>query len=188
MAPQQRDLHFEATTSTAMMHDASHYSVVPVLSQNNSQSHKETGHSCDACSFCADICGDDHCATCQSDNLFRNKKSNNNNSFLEHRPTLPFFGCDKEKYYTLCQVRRHCTAESAWLLVGDTIYDATTYIAKHPGGTRSILKKSGGRVDCTVDFEFHSKKARNMWKSYKVGKLRPCESQGLKKEEQCTIS
>jgi cytochrome b involved in lipid metabolism len=95
-----------------------------------------------------------------------------------------------ESYYTICQVRHHCTADSAWLVVGDTIYDASSYLSRHPGGAESILRKSGGRVDCTVDFEFHSKKARGMWKKHKVGKLRPCSSKGQQYgvDDQCSIS
>jgi cytochrome b involved in lipid metabolism len=82
--------------------------------------------------------------------------------------------------------------DSAWLVVGDTIYDATFYISRHPGGSESILKKSGGRVDCTVDFDFHSKKAQALWKNHKVGKLRPCvpkdAQQPIGIDSQCTIS
>ena len=74
-------------------------------------------------------------------------------------------------YYTLTEVRTHNTIESAWILVGNTIYDVTTYISDHPGGASSILRKCGGSVDCTRDFNFHSKRARREWKRYKVGIL-----------------
>mmetsp|Transcript_14369 Transcript_14369/g.30737 ORF Transcript_14369/g.30737 Transcript_14369/m.30737 type:complete len:174 (-) Transcript_14369:215-736(-) len=84
-------------------------------------------------------------------------------------PTL-----DKEKTYTMCQIRKHNHANSAWILVGDTIYDATPYIRNHPGGMAAILRKSGGAVDCTEDLSFHSKRAQKEWKRFKVGTLRPC--------------
>ena len=74
-------------------------------------------------------------------------------------------------YYTLTEVRTHNTMESAWVLIGNTIYDVTTYISDHPGGASSILRKCGGSVDCTRDFNFHSKRARREWKRYKVGIL-----------------
>ena len=134
---------------------------------------------CDACPNCADRCGNVNCQTCA------------NKSPKTAPPSTMFLGrADDEKYYTSCQLRRHDHAASAWLLVGDTIYDSTEYMAKHPGGMTSILKKSGGKVDCSVDFEFHSKGARKTWRKYKVGKLCPCPSQQshFGTGEQCTIS
>lgn len=124
------------------------------------------------CEHCKKTFGDLNCNQCD-----------------EITPTSPLFGSSsEEKYFTICQVRQHSTPDSAWLLVGDTIYDATFYISRHPGGIESILKKSGGQVDCTVDFEFHSKKARRMWKDAKVGKLRPCNLQErFGKDEACII-
>jgi cytochrome b involved in lipid metabolism len=73
--------------------------------------------------------------------------------------------------------------ESAWLVVGDTIYDATDYLSTHPGGKQSILKKSGG-VDCSVDMEFHSRKAIGMMKRKKVGKLVKCSREIVLSETQ----
>ena len=80
-------------------------------------------------------------------------------------------GSNNRRYYTLAEVRTHNTMESAWVLVGDTIYDVTSYVSDHPGGASSILNKSGGIVDCTTDFNFHSKRARKEWKRHKVGIL-----------------
>lgn len=79
--------------------------------------------------------------------------------------------------YTLCEVRRHSTGESAWLVAGDDIYDATEYLNsnQHPGGKVSILKKAGGVADCAEDLHFHSRNGRKMWQKYHVGKLVPCK-------------
>jgi nitrate reductase (NAD(P)H) len=76
----------------------------------------------------------------------------------------------------MCEIARHNTADSCWLLVGDVIYDATSYMQQHqhPGGAASILKKSGGAVDCTMDFNFHSKNGKKTWQKYRVGKLQKC--------------
>eukprot|EP00541_Cyclophora_tenuis_P017910 CAMPEP_0116575214 /NCGR_PEP_ID=MMETSP0397-20121206/19833_1 /TAXON_ID=216820 /ORGANISM="Cyclophora tenuis, Strain ECT3854" /LENGTH=147 /DNA_ID=CAMNT_0004104081 /DNA_START=28 /DNA_END=468 /DNA_ORIENTATION=+ len=107
---------------------------------------------CDSCPFCADTCDDPTCEACES-KMKSNTKCH----------SLPFFGKNDEKFFTMCQVRRHCTRDSAWLLVGDTIYDATFYLSRHPGGDKSILRKAGGVCDCSVDFNFHSKHAKQMW-------------------------
>ena len=129
---------------------------------------------CDACPHCQDMCSNPQCCFCSGGSADCN----------------PFSSSSENTSYTMCQVSRHCTVDSAWLVVGDTIYDATFYISRHPGGSESILKKSGGRVDCTVDFDFHSKKAQAMWRKHKVGKLRPCVStaQQIGIDSQCTIS
>ena len=119
--------------------------------------------SCDACPHCADRCWNLNCLACAS------------KSRETVAPGFTFLArADDEKYYTICQIRRHDHAQSAWLLVGDTIYDATEYLSKHPGGEMSILNKAGGKADCTVDFDFHSKGARRMWRKYRVGKVCSC--------------
>jgi len=76
--------------------------------------------------------------------------------------------------YTLCEVRRHCTTESAWLVAGDCVYDATDYMARHPGGVDAILRKAGGVVDCIEDLQFHSRSGRKVWEKYLIGHLVPC--------------
>mmetsp|Transcript_7322 Transcript_7322/g.16626 ORF Transcript_7322/g.16626 Transcript_7322/m.16626 type:complete len:181 (-) Transcript_7322:141-683(-) len=134
---------------------------------------------CDACPYCADTCEDPECYNCLG-----------KQDEFPARPSTAF-GRKDVKYYTPCQVRRHACRESAWLLVGDTIYDATTYISRHPGGEQSILKKSGGVCDCSIDFNFHSKRARKMWRDFEVGKLCPCSKDSRKdfgSDDQCVIS
>lgn len=78
---------------------------------------------------------------------------------------------DKERTYTVQELRRHNHANSAWILVGDAIYDATSYVRGHPGGMAAILKKSGGAADCSEDLRFHSRRAQRTWKKFKVGTL-----------------
>lgn len=133
-------------------------------SATSSQDAGATRNSCDACLYCSDTCGDISCIECDS-KLSRTGCS------------VPSGSCSRRGFlpsYTMCEIRRHNTPESAWLVAGDTIYDATTYMKQHPGGERSILKKSGGVVDCTMDFQYHSNNGRKMWKKYEVGKVKKC--------------
>jgi cytochrome b involved in lipid metabolism len=133
---------------------------------------------CDACPHCADRCGNEKCLNCYEKCLLMSHSFNN---FMSHTET--------EKCFTICQIRRHNHAGSAWLVVGDGIYDATQYIDNHPGGRESILKKSGGAADCSVDFDFHSRGARRLWRKYKVGTVCNCPGSGhnFGKNEQCII-
>eukprot|EP00428_Durinskia_dybowskii_P049297 CAMPEP_0170348508 /NCGR_PEP_ID=MMETSP0116_2-20130129/75527_1 /TAXON_ID=400756 /ORGANISM="Durinskia baltica, Strain CSIRO CS-38" /LENGTH=147 /DNA_ID=CAMNT_0010602357 /DNA_START=12 /DNA_END=451 /DNA_ORIENTATION=+ len=111
---------------------------------------------CDACPYCADTCLSDGCKKCSR------KKSCTALSCSSSR------GCESTPGYTRCQVRRHNSAQSAWLVAGDSIYDATEYMQHHPGGKACILKKAGGHVDCTEDLRFHSRSGRHLWQKYYV--------------------
>mmetsp|Transcript_21976 Transcript_21976/g.32097 ORF Transcript_21976/g.32097 Transcript_21976/m.32097 type:complete len:183 (+) Transcript_21976:82-630(+) len=125
---------------------------------------EESSDACDACPYCTDICRDSDCEACAEKMelmMQKNKKRDEDQS-------RPF------DFVTPCELRRHNTRESAWLLCGDVIYDATKIIKGHPGGSRSILRKSGGVCDCTKDMSFHSSGAVKQMKKNRVGVLRPC--------------
>lgn len=99
----------------------------------------------------------------------------------------------------LSEVTRHTTMESCWLVMKGKVYDVTPWLTFHPAGTfkvsvppvppvpslfcpyplslssfvtgaQSILRKSGGG-DCYEDFKMHSKKAKNLWKAFLIGRL-----------------
>jgi hypothetical protein len=116
---------------------------------------------CGACPFCAGGCGDDACQDCVNG------------------PCPSGCPANCTRYYTICEVRRHNTEKSAWLLAGDDIYDVTEYLRQnlHPGGMKSILTKAGGVRDCSTDLMYHSKDGRQVWQKYHVGKLTKCPSQ-----------
>mmetsp|Transcript_39573 Transcript_39573/g.80735 ORF Transcript_39573/g.80735 Transcript_39573/m.80735 type:complete len:201 (-) Transcript_39573:404-1006(-) len=130
---------------------------LPLAVDSNTRIAREIG-TCDACPFCRDSCNDPFCSTC------KDKKEGPGQI---HPGNL-------EETYTMCEIQRHNHAGSAWLLAGDIIYDATSYVACHPGGAQSILRKSGGSSDCSKDMSFHSKGAIKIWKKNRVGRLRPC--------------
>jgi cytochrome b involved in lipid metabolism len=110
---------------------------------------------CDACSCCDDVCELSECEGCAS------KRAQ------QQQPSA------QRIRFTMCEVRRHNTTGSAWLLCGDTVYDVTSYLELHPGGKRSILRRCGG-ADCSSDMSFHSKGAQRQWKKYAIGKLVSC--------------
>jgi cytochrome b involved in lipid metabolism len=96
------------------------------------------------------------------------------NSFLRRRSFDP-----TKIFYSMSEVRRHDTEESAWIVAGDAIYDVTHYIRLHPGGDQSLLKRAGGARDCTDDFNFHGKNSRKLWARYRIGTLnRQCKPDG----------
>mmetsp|Transcript_20963 Transcript_20963/g.45453 ORF Transcript_20963/g.45453 Transcript_20963/m.45453 type:complete len:178 (-) Transcript_20963:72-605(-) len=136
---------------------------------------------CDSCPYCTDTC--DHVESCMSCQKKRNAmhvkcRGPETSWFIGALssicPTSDSQDIRQSRTYSMCQLRRHNHGDSAWILCGNTIYDATTYIRSHPGGMEAILRKSGGAVDCTEDLRFHSKRAQKEWKKYKVGTLCHC--------------
>ena len=128
-----------------------------------SNSHVADDH-CDACPDCDDCCVNPSCRKCV-DTCKRLKRAAECGTSTTKTVT-----------YTMCQVRRHATRESCWLVANKRIYDVTTYLAsgRHPGGAGAILKRAG--QDATKDFKFHPKAARGMWERYKIGIVAKCAS------------
>ena len=53
------------------------------------------------------------------------------------------------------EVTRHSTAEDCWIVIGDRVYDVTSWLADHPGKAAPILKLAG--QDATIAFwKFHA--------------------------------
>lgn len=45
--------------------------------------------------------------------------------------------------YTMEAVHPHCTAEDAWVVIGEGVYNVTKWAPHHPGGERNIVDISG---------------------------------------------
>lgn len=74
------------------------------------------------------------------------------------------------KMYSLSEVKKHNSPDSAWIIVHGHVYDCTRFLKDHPGGADSILINAG--TDCTEEFEaIHSDKAKKMLEDYRVGEL-----------------
>ncbi|GLT87258.1 hypothetical protein SLE2022_053490 [Rubroshorea leprosula] len=74
------------------------------------------------------------------------------------------------KTFSMSEVKKHNSVDSAWIVVHDHIYDCTRFLKDHPGGTDSILINAG--TDCTEEFDaIHSDKAKKMLEDYRIGEL-----------------
>lgn len=72
--------------------------------------------------------------------------------------------------YSMSEVEKHNSADSAWIVVHGHIYDCTRFLKDHPGGADSILINAG--TDCTEEFDaIHSDKAKKLLEDYRVGEL-----------------
>ena len=73
-------------------------------------------------------------------------------------------------FYTVEEVSKHNTKDSCWIVADNNVYDVTKFIGHHPGGKFVILSKAG--TDVTQQFEWHSRRAKELWKKYKIGRLK----------------
>jgi cytochrome b involved in lipid metabolism len=140
--------------------------------ENNNNNENESGacgsscSRCNACPHCADVCDNNDCNACREKSTFA--------ATAAASAAAASSSSSKTTSYTLCQVRRHNHAASAWIVAGNVIYDATPYLSGHPGGADCILRRAGGVTDCTADLYFHSRRGRKQWEKRRIGTLRPC--------------
>ncbi|CAM8942381.1 unnamed protein product [Rhodiola kirilowii] len=97
------------------------------------------------------------------------KASELSNQILKKSVSSPFMNTTS-KTFPMSEVKRHNSAESAWIVVHGHIYDCTRFLHDHPGGADSILINAG--TDCTEEFEaIHSTKAKKLLEDYRIGEL-----------------
>ncbi|WVZ92554.1 hypothetical protein U9M48_038605 [Paspalum notatum var. saurae] len=90
---------------------------------------------------------------------------------LKRSTSTPFMNTtDDRQSFTMSEVRKHASQESAWIVVHGHVYDCTKFLKDHPGGADSILINAG--TDCTEEFDaIHSDKAKAMLDTYRIGEL-----------------
>ena len=75
------------------------------------------------------------------------------------------------KVFTLEEISKHNTSTDCWIIIDDFVYDVTSYIDKHPGGSDKIIKYAGN--DATGEFNsIHSQYAKSILKLLIVGELK----------------
>ncbi|KAG2584430.1 hypothetical protein PVAP13_6KG411500 [Panicum virgatum] len=90
---------------------------------------------------------------------------------LKRSTSTPFLNTAGDgKQFTMSEVRKHASQESAWIVVHGHVYDCTKFLRDHPGGADSILINAG--TDCTEEFDaIHSDKAKALLDTYRIGQL-----------------
>ncbi|KAL3353659.1 hypothetical protein AABB24_018401 [Solanum stoloniferum] len=88
---------------------------------------------------------------------------------LKKSISTPFMNT-ASKMYSMSEVRKHNSSDSAWIIVHGHIYDASRFLKDHPGGVDSILINAG--TDCTEEFDaIHSDKAKKLLEDFRIGEL-----------------
>ena len=70
----------------------------------------------------------------------------------------------------------HKSLKDCWIILDGKVYDVTSYIYEHPGGSLNLIKCSGDGKDHIDDFEAeeHSKAAINKLKRFYILIQRGC--------------
>lgn len=74
--------------------------------------------------------------------------------------------------YTLAQVAQHADNTSCWSAINGSVYDLTSYIKKHPGGSKNILKICGKDGSAAFTSEHGGeRKPESILSGYRIGPL-----------------
>jgi cytochrome b involved in lipid metabolism len=79
-----------------------------------------------------------------------------------------------QKQITMTEVTQHADQSSCWMVIGNNVYDVTSYVSQHPGGDMIL---SGCGKDATSMFNnrpgggSHSSRALSVLSSFQIGTL-----------------
>uniref|UniRef100_A0A915ABE5 Cytochrome b5 n=1 Tax=Parascaris univalens TaxID=6257 RepID=A0A915ABE5_PARUN len=81
------------------------------------------------------------------------------------------------KKVTRAEVAEHNNNKSAWIILGNKVYDVSKFLDEHPGGCEVLLEQAG--IDGTEAFEDvgHSTDARAMRETYLIAEIVDAEKQ-----------
>ena len=54
------------------------------------------------------------------------------------------------KEYTLEEIQKHCSCEDLWIIIDGYVFDVTSFLMKHPGGSKILLKYAA--KECGEEF------------------------------------
>ena len=90
----------------------------------------------------------------------------------EESPATPKAAEKEEKVFTMEDLKEHAHVSSCWILIKGNVYDVTSFIDEHPGGSEIVVESTG--KDATSDFQDigHSSVAEEMMEQYKIGVIK----------------
>ena len=72
--------------------------------------------------------------------------------------------------FSLDEVAKHSTHDDCWIIVRDKVYDVTSFVKRHPGGS---LIYSGAGGDNTIQFEsYHPAYVSKLLPKYFIGHVK----------------
>lgn len=73
------------------------------------------------------------------------------------------------RFYTRNEVSEHCFEGDVWIIIRDRVYDVSSFVDRHPGGSEIMFDYAG--MDATDAFESlgHSEDARKLVLKFDIG-------------------
>ena len=75
-----------------------------------------------------------------------------------------------ERVFTVEEVARHSSPGDCWLVIGDSVYDVTSYINEHPAGPEWIIRYCG-RNATEAFAKYHSARAWELLRYFYIGRV-----------------
>ncbi|GAB9473384.1 hypothetical protein Gpo141_00010535 [Globisporangium polare] len=148
-------------------------------------------HHCDACIGCNDVCDNVMCFFC-SEKKYQLRTTFPDSPFTrtgspatqQRRSAHPSEAeCDNyvhmERKYSSCELKRHRSLRSCWVVVSGAVYDITDLLSVHPGGLQVLLQAAQQGADCASIMEEHPASARRVLSNYRLGEYYECEKRTL---------
>ncbi|CAG9567154.1 putative cytochrome b-domain protein [Leishmania major strain Friedlin] len=86
---------------------------------------------------------------------------------------------ERRRYISMEQVAAKKSADSAWFVINNKVYDVTPFLDLHPGGRDILLYNAGGDATQAFTDNGHSDTAYEMMGKYVVGDVEPSERKTL---------
>lgn len=155
---------------------------------------RATAHTCDACIGCNDVCGNTKCFFCaqkeyqlrrafaaSSEDATPRGSSKTRRPQWEHRfessQSSSLHNVDRK--YSSCEVMRHQSKKSCWVVADGNVYDVTDLLSSHPGGMNALLEAALKGTDCGPIMAKHPSSARRVLANYRLGAFYKCERRTL---------
>jgi len=72
--------------------------------------------------------------------------------------------------FTLAEIAKHGSRNDCYLIINNNVYNVSSYISYHPGGSRTITSRCGKEVT-GIFARIHSNRAWDLLKKYKIGTI-----------------
>ncbi|KAG5512087.1 hypothetical protein JKF63_07551 [Porcisia hertigi] len=82
-------------------------------------------------------------------------------------------------FISMKKVAEHISANSAWMVIHNKVYDLTKFLDLHPGGRDILLYSAGGDATQAFMDKGHSDSAHRMMEKYFIGDIEPSERRSI---------
>lgn len=147
-------------------------------------------HHCDACIGCNDVCDNVMCFFCSEKKyqlkttfpdspLMRTGSPSTQQRPGAHNEPESDNYVHTERKYSSCELKRHRSLRSCWVVVSGEVHDITDLLSVHPGGLQVLLQAAQQGADCASIMEEHPPSARRVLSNYRLGEYYECEKRTL---------